>query len=562
MDITRLLILPVLLLLMVAAACSRHSAVSDTLTHAEAIMEEHPDSALAILEAIPDSTLTTKADRALHALLLSQALDKNYIDNTSDSLVNIAVDYYQDHGDRHEMLANYYYAKVASNAEEYSKSTFAILKAKELSEKMKDTLFIARSNEIMADLYFSNFDFENEIKHRKIAIKNYHDINRTLSELYANIDLSLAYTQNGQPDKAIEVLKGIDSLIDPSKTPLYKAYLEAYIHPYILIKEYTLATDTSELLIRLYGSDDYSSNTYCELSELYLKTNNIQKAKYFIKKSIEQHSETKPSVSILIRLLEIYKYTHDIPAILNMLDSVQNAQSDYAKTIVNQQISNAERDYYNIIALESDKRESLTKRNLIIVSLAATIIIILIIFLYLYQRAKNRNMKLEIENNLYRLKELEGNLWQKDSLYKESSHALNEMRRTIEDLFHQKFEIINTFSHYYDSDNRHEENAIIVYRNINKLLSQFCDRDSIENLEKIVDYYQDGMMTRFHALFPNLPESHYRMALYIFLGFTPSTISIFLNIPKNNFYVYRSRLKKLVNESKEEIPSDIKRYFA
>lgn len=77
-----------------------------------------------------------------------------------------------------------------------------------------------------------------------------------------------------------------------------------------------------------------------------------------------------------------------------------------------------------------------------------------------------------------------------------------------------------------------------------------------------MDDYQDGMMTRFHVLFPNLPESQYRMALYIFLGFTPATISIFLNIPKNNFYVYRSRLKKLVNESKKEITLDIKRYFS
>ncbi len=109
MDITRLLILPVLLLLMVAAACSRHSAVSDTLTHAEAIMEEHPDSALAILEAIPDSTLTTNADRALHALLLSQALDKNYIDIASDSLINIAVNYYRNHKDPKHLALSYYY---------------------------------------------------------------------------------------------------------------------------------------------------------------------------------------------------------------------------------------------------------------------------------------------------------------------------------------------------------------------------------------------------------------------------------------------------------------------
>lgn len=51
------------------------------LQRAEAIMESAPDSALALLEAINGSELNGEA-RALHALLLTQALDKNYIDVT------------------------------------------------------------------------------------------------------------------------------------------------------------------------------------------------------------------------------------------------------------------------------------------------------------------------------------------------------------------------------------------------------------------------------------------------------------------------------------------------
>ena len=60
-------------------------------------MNLHPDSALNMLESISTDSLKTKADRAYHALLLTQARDKNYIVQTDDSLIQVAVRYYDTH---------------------------------------------------------------------------------------------------------------------------------------------------------------------------------------------------------------------------------------------------------------------------------------------------------------------------------------------------------------------------------------------------------------------------------------------------------------------------------
>ncbi len=103
----------ILILLFITATfttgCIRHSQVPDILVHANNIMEEYPDSALVMLKSIPDSALASQSDRAFHALLLSQAMDKNYIVTTSDSLINIAVDYFQDHNDKEHLASAYYY---------------------------------------------------------------------------------------------------------------------------------------------------------------------------------------------------------------------------------------------------------------------------------------------------------------------------------------------------------------------------------------------------------------------------------------------------------------------
>ena len=47
--------------------------------------------------------------QALFALLYSQALDKNYIDETNDSLIGIAVEYYNAHPEPYRLMLAYYY---------------------------------------------------------------------------------------------------------------------------------------------------------------------------------------------------------------------------------------------------------------------------------------------------------------------------------------------------------------------------------------------------------------------------------------------------------------------
>ena len=56
-------------------SCVDDSAVVEELDWAEAVMEAHPDSALALLDTLDRSRLRTRGAKARHALLYSQALD-------------------------------------------------------------------------------------------------------------------------------------------------------------------------------------------------------------------------------------------------------------------------------------------------------------------------------------------------------------------------------------------------------------------------------------------------------------------------------------------------------
>ena len=69
----------VILIALCLFSCSDDTAVMSRLDQAESMMEEKPEEALALLDTMQRSRLVSREAIARHALLYSQALDKNYI---------------------------------------------------------------------------------------------------------------------------------------------------------------------------------------------------------------------------------------------------------------------------------------------------------------------------------------------------------------------------------------------------------------------------------------------------------------------------------------------------
>lgn len=81
------------------ASCVHTSDVDAALDRAQRQIETHPDSAFVTLDSLDRSHLTTREQKARHALLYSIALENCGIAMTSDSIINIAVNYYTEAGD-------------------------------------------------------------------------------------------------------------------------------------------------------------------------------------------------------------------------------------------------------------------------------------------------------------------------------------------------------------------------------------------------------------------------------------------------------------------------------
>ena len=167
--------LVVLLTLISFFSCSKkNSDISIILDKAENCMEEHPDSSLNILNTLQLNSLTVKEDRARYALLKSMALDKNYVDVTSDSLISIALDFYKRYGSPdYKLKAFYYNGKVKMYAGDYEGAMENYIMAEKYISDASDYIAIGRLYNAKMNVYRLIYDMEHAVKPAEMSAYYY-----------------------------------------------------------------------------------------------------------------------------------------------------------------------------------------------------------------------------------------------------------------------------------------------------------------------------------------------------------------------------------------------------
>ncbi len=154
-------VLTVSILISVLTFCGRNQTVDESLDRAESCMSASPDSALAILESMDSIHFDSRSQNARYALLKSIALDKNYIDRTDDSLINIAVNYYRHRLNAPYKFKSYYYqARVYQNAGQMDKAMESLVCAEHIKSDKIDDEDRARLYFLKTQIFSYQFDID------------------------------------------------------------------------------------------------------------------------------------------------------------------------------------------------------------------------------------------------------------------------------------------------------------------------------------------------------------------------------------------------------------------
>jgi len=144
---------------------------------ADMLMESKPDSSLAILSSIDKNKLGDDQEKARYALLMSMALDKNYIDTATFDVLQPAIDYYLENGTPDEKLRTYYYRGcVFKNMGERDSALNSFTKAMYVAPQCEDSLVIARTLVARACIYYEFYDFKSYLDDNVEAANIYRQL--------------------------------------------------------------------------------------------------------------------------------------------------------------------------------------------------------------------------------------------------------------------------------------------------------------------------------------------------------------------------------------------------
>ncbi|MBR3984243.1 MAG: hypothetical protein IKJ92_04690 [Bacteroidaceae bacterium] len=271
-------IIAILMAILCMFSCSRHSAHWNTLLHADACMEEHPDSALAALQRIDAQELAGKEEKAKYALLLSMALDKNYVDKTDFEVLQPAIDYYQSHGTATDKLRTYYYqGRIYQNQQKHDELALqCFVKALTEGTASDEILTKARVLFTQGRIYSTIYEWDKCIATYLEAAEYFKRMGRTSSYVNCIADVINAYTIIGdtiQAEKYIALAQeDLDDCSTKIKAHFYSNHLTYLVNYRQNEKNIQTVIDNYVNLSRASGTD------WLSVANAYLKTGNASAA--------------------------------------------------------------------------------------------------------------------------------------------------------------------------------------------------------------------------------------------------------------------------------------------
>lgn len=270
-----------ILLLLACTACYRSTRhVTEHLSQAEGLIWAAPDSALHILESISTSRHLTGKEQADYALLLSLAQYRCYIPVSSDSLINLAIEYYKDKNDADKKGAAFYVKGCI--LEEYTKdipnALLAYKEAEMCIPDMNEKRYVARIYSSLGYINKKSFHFDPAKEYYQKAVQANIDGKDTVAYASNLLNLSTLYYTLHQADSANRCINTLIDIADSlNDLDLQVKIYNNIANRKIFEKNYAEAEKYLIHAIRL-SSPHFPDKLSLELANLYAYTGQKEKA--------------------------------------------------------------------------------------------------------------------------------------------------------------------------------------------------------------------------------------------------------------------------------------------
>lgn len=525
---------PLLFLVSVLTVFSCNQEYHHILNDAESLLRNRPDSSIVLLRTIEPQHLQTNPLRARYALLMSAALDKNYIDVTSDSLISIATNYYESAGDdRHRMLAWYYQGIVLKNAQRYNPAIVSFEKAEHYAHKTNDNLYsglICRNKSVIFGQTNNN---PGAIANKIDAIRYFDLAEAPEYKAYAEVSLITDYANQKEYGKADSLIRYVRS-----------HYQDTILHHYCNLREASMLVihgKEPEKAIALYRSTPlryFGLLDYAYFALAYEMYSKPDSANIWFSKGYSYSKDQADSASIdyLRSKMEIQRGHPE--AAFKLVDYAATVQDSLTRILLQQSVSIAQKDYFKSESLRQEEKMKLMKKreiaNWVMVLLILTLMGIVLVS---RNREKDRRLKEHMAQLALEEKELK-------RVNKDNAHLVGA-------LFSERIAKLDKLSRdYFRLDDKKQKE--IIYKEVKQGLASLQEDEGLFlSLEKDLDRYCNGIMEKLRMQVPRIKGENLKIISLFFAGFSYETVQLLLNkVSIDSLKTARSRYRKEIIDAK------------
>lgn len=512
------------------------------LDEAEALLQNKPDSALTILQQfIPGSQ---QAEQARYALLYSAALDRNHIKITNDSLIRKAWNYYEHHPKnlRNQCKTLYYWGRIKLRADDKAGALRIFL---EIEKKLKDTnepYYKGLLYNQIGEVYYAQMNYNRAYHYFRESRNNFRQSENLREETEATLDMAASAYHSKDIEKAMRLYSAALDLADEQKNDeLAESSLTNLASLYVISGKRQIPHDLLqriELSARkdtLYG--------YHTMVDVQLLKNRVDSARHYLKLAEAHTTDIRDMADLYYTAYRIEaqsknfeKATDNIHRYIYLTDSLTRSNMQFSAGMV-------EREYFQEQSAFAEYRI----KNRTILEISAIVIVILLLGVAWYIIRQRMRLQRERTDHYLLLAE------EANSEYKALTERMEGQRSTeshLKGLVTSRFDIIDKLGKtYYERENTLSQQAA-MFQEVKQIITDFSENNEmLQELELIVNTCHDNAMQKLRNDFPAMKEADIRLVCYIFVGFSPQVISLFMKDTVANVYARKSRLKSRIKSA-------------
>lgn len=549
----------VLVALFSLPGCRYNREQKQLIDLAERIIEEHPDSALLLLNTFQKESLTSAQDKARYCVVKSIAYNKCYFNIASDSLIRFAVDYYKDRKDyAYRMKAWYYLGITQLAAKDYRACMYSFSKAEAASNSTENPKFCGLINMGMATAFNNTFSHQEALAHIEKAISLFRVAGDHQNENISIRRKAQELQSLRRGDQAREIYDSLILNAANDTLTLAKGLLS-----YAQLCMYQPQPDPKKCLELFERAvSDYHAHpkekdwctvalAYSALGDNGLADNIISQVESF-SPDYKLIANTKASLA---------QNKGDFKTAYDLLEKSYEIEGEIVRQTLSQSSIVAQRDYFEA----QRKEEALVarKRALVIAQISLGSLITLGILMYSFTRRRRRDERrlkaVEQEKTELRAMSLGSNenlktvLAERDAQkaeinrlhQKETRAALRNLQSQFKSVA-EDIDLNRELQNTIDPKLKREK----AYQHICEAAAAFSGSDkAYKNLEKTVDYQLDDVMKKFRREVPLPKEEDYRFVCYQIVGFPAHLIAHLCNLSVGSVYTKKSMLTDQIEAS-------------